>query len=78
MQKAIIPGNYENEKLKQRDIQQAIDPAVADAAEMAIKGSGQDLTSENLAPDGKHYPFCILKPNKEAELVVMEWFKVKS
>lgn len=71
--------NYESEeKLKSRDIQQAISPAISDEAERTIRTSGQDLVSENVDPTGKHYPFRILQPNRYVERVVVEWFMVSS
>ncbi|KAJ5292174.1 hypothetical protein N7478_001425 [Penicillium angulare] len=67
--------NYETEeKSKTRDIQQAVSSAISDEAERSVRASGQDLTSENLDPTGKHYPFRILQPNKQVERVVVDWF----
>jgi hypothetical protein len=79
IQQAIEPqrGNDEyEEKLKQRDIQQSIDTKIADDAEKSVRESGQDLISENVAPDGRYYPFRILEHNRKVERVVVEWFKV--
>lgn len=66
------------QKPRRRDIQQAVNPLITNEAERTTRESGQDLVSENLDPTGKHYPFRILRTNKQAEHVVIEWFKVRS
>lgn len=71
-------GNRETKEApKTRDIQPAVDHVIADEAERTTRESGQDLVSENLDPTGKHYPFRILRKNKEVERVVVEWFQVR-
>lgn len=64
------------EKLRTRDIHQAISPTISDEAERTTRISRQDLDSENLDPTGKHYPFRILQPNRQVERVVVDWFMV--
>ncbi|KAJ6102626.1 hypothetical protein N7486_005053 [Penicillium sp. IBT 16267x] len=77
-----IEARWDNRGLqennKRRDIQQAVNPVLAEDAERTTRESGQDLISENLDPTGKHYPFRVLQKNKQAERVVHEWFKVRS
>lgn len=65
------------DRIKNKEIWQAIDPRIADNVERTVKNSDQDLSSESLSPDGKYYPFRILEHNKMAESVVVEWFKVR-
>ena len=64
------------EKLRTRDIHQAISPTISDEAERTTRISRQDLDSEDLDPTGKHYPFRILQPNRQVERVVVDWFMV--
>lgn len=64
------------DRIKNKVIQQAIDPKIANDAERLVRESGHNLSSESLSPEGKPYPFRILEPKKPVEKVVVEWFKV--
>ncbi|KAL4861661.1 hypothetical protein BDV12DRAFT_179909 [Aspergillus spectabilis] len=66
------------DRIKNKEIRQAIDPRVANDVERMVRESGQDLSTESLSHDGKYYPFRILEPKKMAESVVVEWFNNRS
>lgn len=64
------------DRIKNKDIRQAIDPRIANDAERMVRDSIQNLGSESLSPDEKSYAFQMLEPKQIVKSVVEEWFKV--
>ena len=64
------------DRIKDKEIRQAIDSEIANDVERRVRDSNQDLSSESISPDGKYYPFQILE-KKVAESVVLAWFEVR-